>query len=43
MFERNLHVKAGLGFVWTKVRIHWNLVYKAFHRTGLGGNEQIGL
>jgi len=23
------------------VRIHWNLVYKAFHRIGLCGNEQI--
>jgi len=32
-------IKAGLGFVRTNVRIHWNPFYKAFHRICSCRNE----
>ena len=38
-FCRFCKLKAGLSFVWTNVRIRWNLVYKAFHRIRSCGNE----
>jgi len=34
-------VKAGLEFVRTHARIHWNVVYKAFHRIRSCGKEPI--
>ena len=35
----SVDLKAGLGFVRTNVRVHWNSVHKAFHRIRPCGND----